>query len=193
MARRNFLHYCLIIWSLSGCASYKVGYDYDRSVDFHSYRTYEWMRDQQEKTGDRRVDSSSTDIRVRTAIAAQLGLKGYAASTAGRPDFLVAYYIQVKEGPADQSQQYFSDGMAGKPFVHSVDTRNPSGKPKAEPEAPSYAAGTLLVDIIDASSKKLAWRGTAAGTVDPSLSSQERDERIRIILRDVLSNFPPKK
>ncbi|BFU96428.1 MAG: conserved protein of unknown function [Nitrospira sp.] len=192
MARKNILHCCLIVWSLSGCASAKIGYDYDRSVNFNSYRTYEWLRDEQEKTGDRRVDSSSTDIRLRTAIAAQLGLKGYTASTGGRPDFLVAYYIQVKEGTADQSQQYFSDGMAGRPFVHSVDTRNPSGKPRTEPEAPSYMAGTLLVDIIDASSNRLAWRGTAAGMVEPNLNSQERDERIRKILRDMLSNFPPK-
>lgn len=183
---------CVIAAWLSACASPKIGYDYDRSADFSAYRTYAWMSDQQERTGDRRVDSSSTDIRVRTAIAAQLRLKGYTASTSGRPDFLVAYYIQVKEGTADQSQQYFSDGMAGKPFVHSVDTRNPSGKPGTGPEAPSYIAGTLLVDIIDASSNKLAWRGTASGMVEPNLSSQERDERIRTILRDVLSNFPPK-
>ncbi len=182
----------VIVWSLHGCASHKVGYDYDRSASFSTYRTYAWMLDEQEKTGDRRVDSSSTDIRVRTAIAAQLRLKGYTASASGRPDFLVAYYIQVKEGAAAQSQQYFSDGMTGRPFVHSVDTRNPSGMPKTEPEAPSYMAGTLLVDIIDASSNKLVWRGTASGLVEPNLSSQERDERIRKILRDVLSNFPPK-
>jgi len=188
----RILFSCVIAAWLSGCASPKIGYDYDRSADFSAYRTYAWMSDEQEKTGDRRVDSSSTDIRVRTAIAAQLRLKGYTASTSGRPDFLVAYYIQVKEGTADQSQQYFSDGMAGKPFVHSVDTRNPSGKARTGPEAPSYMAGTLLVDIIDASSNKLAWRGTAAGMVEPNLTSQERDERIRTILRDVLSNFPPK-
>lgn len=192
MARTNILHGCLIVWLLSGCASHKVGYDYDRSADFSTYHTYEWLRVEQEKTGDRRVDSSSTDIRLRTAIAAQLGMKGYTASTGGRPDFLVAYYIQVKEGGADQSQQYFSDGMAGRPFVHSVDTRNPSGKPQPQPETPSYMAGTLLLDIIDASSNKLVWRGTASGMVDPNLSSQERDERVRMILRDVLSNFPPK-
>jgi hypothetical protein len=188
----RILFSCVIAVWLSGCASPKIGYDYDRSTDFSAYRTYAWTSDDQQKTGDRRVDSSSTDIRIRTAIAAQLSLKGYAASTGSRPDFLVAYYIQVKEGTADQSQQYFSDGMAGKPFVHSVDTRNPSGKPRTGPEAPSYMAGTLLVDIIDASSNKLAWRGTASGMVEPNLSSQERDERIRMILRDVLSNFPPK-
>ncbi|HMU53864.1 MAG TPA: DUF4136 domain-containing protein [Nitrospira sp.] len=192
MARTNILCFYLIIWSLSGCASHKIGYDYDRSTNFNTYRTYGWMLDEQEKTGDRRVDSSSTDIRFRTAIAAQLSLKGYTASTAGRPDFLVAYYVQVKEATADQSQQYFSDGMAGMPFVHSVDTRNPSGKPRTEPEAQSYTAGTLLLDIIDASSNKLVWRGTASGMVEPNLSSQQRDERIRKVLRDVLSNFPPK-
>lgn len=191
MARIQILLSCLIVWSLSGCASPKIGYDYDRSVNFSAYRTYEWMPGEQEKTGDRRVDNSGTDIRVRTAIAAQLRLKGYTPPTDGRPDFFVAYHLQVKEATADQSTQYFSDGMAGRPFVHSVDTRNPSGKPPTGPDAPSYMAGTLLVDIIDASSNKLVWRGTAAGMVEPDLSSQQRDERIRKILREMLATFPP--
>ncbi|MDF0645820.1 MAG: DUF4136 domain-containing protein [Nitrospira sp.] len=191
MTWTHILLSCLTLWSLSGCASPRIGYDYDRSVNFSAYRTYDWMPGEQEKTGDRRVDNSGTDLRFRTAIAAQLRLKGYTPPNAGRPDFFVAYQLQVKEGAADQSQQYFSDGMAGRPFVHSVDTRNPSGKPHTEPEAPSYMAGTLLVDIIDASSNKLAWRGTASGMVEPGLTSQQRDERIRKILREMLAPFPP--
>jgi hypothetical protein len=86
--------------------------------------------------------------------------------------------------------------MAGGAFVLSVDTRSPNGSTTGANtpanDSPSYLTGTLLIDIVDAASKKLVWRGTAAGAVDPGLTSVERDERIRQIVRDMLSHFPPK-
>jgi hypothetical protein len=51
--------------------------------------------------------------------------------------------------------------------------------------------GTLLVDIIDVPSNTLVWRGTAAGMVDPGLSSHQRDERIRTIVDEMFTHFPP--
>jgi len=184
---------CAILLAASAaCASPKIGYDYDRSANFSAYRTYEWVPGEQDKTGDRRIDNSAVDIRLRTAVAAQLLVKGYTTPTAGQPDFYVAYSIQLKESTADFSAQYFTDGMAGRPFVHSVDTRSPSGAPRTESDPQSSMTGILLVDIVDASSKKLVWRGTATGAVEPGLSSRERDERIRDIVRKILSSFPPK-
>jgi hypothetical protein len=68
------------------------------------------------------------------------------------------------------------------------------GKPHTEdhPAIDSHMAGSLLVDIFDAGTKKLVWRGTAAGEVDPGLTSQQRDERMRAMVREMLSHFPPK-
>ena len=58
--------------------------------------------------------------------------------------------------------------------------------------APPYLAGSLLIDIIDAASQKLVGRGTAAGEVDPGLTSQQRDERTKAMVQNILSHFPPK-
>lgn len=182
----------VLLPAVAACASPTIGYDYDRGANFSSYRTYAWVPGEQEKTGDRRADGSDVDIRLRTAVAAQLLRKGYSTSTTGPPDFYVAYAIQLKESTADFSSQYFTDGMTGRPFVHSADTRSPSGTHRTEPDPQSYMSGILLIDIVDASSKRLVWRGTASGAVDPSLTSRERDERTRGIVRDVLSHFPPK-
>jgi hypothetical protein len=52
--------------------------------------------------------------------------------------------------------------------------------------------GSLLIDVIDAASQKLVWRGTAAGEVDPGLTSKQRDERTKVIVQSILSHFPPK-
>jgi hypothetical protein len=184
-----------VLWMAAACApSPKIGYDFDRSADFSAYHTYAWLSGDQEKTGDRRADSSSVDMRIRIAVGTQLRLKGYQALPEGKPDFYVAYHIGLKDSSPSISTQYYSDGMAGRAFSHSADTRS-AGKPAAavnETPSSSYLTGSLLIDIIDAASQKLVWRGTAAGEVDPGLTSQQRDERTKAVVQKVLSHFPPK-
>ena len=191
--RRWELCFLAVIGIGVGCASSpKIGYDFDRTADFGAYHTYAWLSSDQEKTGDRRADSSTVDMRIRIAVGTQLRLKGYQAIVEGKPDFYVAYHIGLKDSSPSITTQYYSDGMAGHAFAHSADSRS-AGKPaSAVNETPSLLTGSLLIDIIDGGSEKVVWRGTADGEVDPQLTSQERDERTRLIVRRILSHFPPK-
>jgi hypothetical protein len=182
-----------VLWIATACTpTPKIGYDFDRSADFSAYHTYAWLSSDQEKTGDRRADSSAVDMRIRIAVGTQLRLKGYRALPEGTPDFYVAYHIGLKDSAASISTKYYSDGMAGHAFVHAADTRQAGKSPPPDPEAPSYLTGSLLIDVIDAASQKLVWRGTAAGEVDPGLTSQQRDERTKAIVQNILAHFPPK-
>lgn len=176
----------------AACASsLKIGYDYDRGVNFSGYQTYDWLSSDQEKTGDRRADNSALDLRIRMAVQTQLLSKGYRKLYDGKPDFYVAYHIGLKDVAPTVSTQYYSHGMAGRPFSYSADTRSTGRKDPTIDESPSYLTGSLLIDIIDAASERVVWRGTAAGEVDPGLSSAERDERTRIVVHKMLSHFPP--
>ena len=182
----------MVIGSAAACAaSPKIGYDFDRSTDFSAYHTYAWLPGDQEKTGDRRADSSAVDMRIRIAVGTQLRLKGYRALPEGTPDFYVAYHVGLKDNSPHMSTQYYSDGMAGRAFAHSADTRTAGKTPPPAAEPPSYLTGALLIDIVDAASQKLVWRGTGSGEVDPGLTSQQRDERTRAIVQKILSHFPP--
>ena len=191
---RNWLCFFLaVMWTATGCApTPKIGYDFDRSTDFSAYHTYAWMSVDQEKTGDRRADSSAVDMRIRIAVGTQLRLKGYQTLPEGTPDFFVAYHVGLKDSSPSISTQYYSDGMAGHAFSHSADSRSASGAAPSLNETASYLTGSLLIDVIDAGTKKLVWRGTAAGEVDPGLTSQQRDERTKAIVHSILSQFPPK-
>ena len=187
--------FCLAVWAaIAACAATpKIGYDFDRATDFSAYHTYAWLSGDQEKTGDRRADSSTVDMRIRIAVGTQLRVKGYQARTEGTPDFYVAYHVGLTDRSPSMSAQYYSDGMAGHAFAHSADSRQ-AGKAAAPAanETASYLMGTLIIEIIDAGSERLVWRGTAAGEVDPGLTSQERDERTKAIVRNILAHFPPK-
>jgi len=184
--------WAVLLMASAACApALKVGYDYDRDANFTAYHTYDWLSGEQEKTGDMRTDNSAVDMRIRMAVGAQLLSKGYRRLYDEKPDFYVTYHIGLKDMAPTVSTQYYSNGMAGRPFSYSADTRSTGSEKPTINEAPAYLTGSLLIDIIDAASNQLVWRGIAAAEVDTALTSAERDERTRTIVHKMLSHFPP--
>lgn len=171
--------YGMILAALAGgCTTPKIGYDYDRSADFSRYRTYAWVSAAQETTGDRRLDSSLLDSRIRTAIDTHLRAKGYLAAANASPDFFVAYHVGMKDMIKGAStQNYIGDR------VHGTFTTISDIQP--------YNEGTLLIDIVDAKSRQLIWQASAQADVDRSIGPKERDARVNGVVRTMLSHFPP--
>ncbi len=59
-----------------------------------------------------------------------------------------------------------------------------------------YTEGTYTVDIVDADSKELIWRGTAQRQYDDDplfLSAEKQRKRIYNMVTKILNNFPPPK
>jgi hypothetical protein len=54
-----------------------------------------------------------------------------------------------------------------------------------------YKEGTLLIDIIDATSKKVVWQASALAEVEPGMTPEERDKRINGVVQAMLAHFPP--
>jgi len=163
---------------VSACASPKVGYDYDRGIDFTAYRTYEWMPDSGGPTGDKRIDNDLVNARIRAAVDGQLREKGYTNPAAGLPDFYVTYQAAVTDMMKGAStQRYIGDRATG--LYTTVSDVHP------------YKDGALLVDIVDGATQKLVWQGTASAEIDPALSARERDERIARVVKAMFDHFPP--
>jgi hypothetical protein len=161
----------------AGCAP-KVGYDYDRTANFTTYHTYAWMSGSQDTTGDRRLDSSLVDGRIRAAIDQQLRAKGYVVAVQRDPEFLVTYHVGMQDMMKGASTQHYIGDR-----VHGTYTTTSDIQP--------YHEGTLLIDIVDASSQQLVWQASAVAEVDQSLGPKERDERIGRLVRAMLAHFPP--
>ena len=53
-------------------------------------------------------------------------------------------------------------------------------------------AGTLVVDVLDGESHELLWRGSAEGALIDTRRSDQRQETIDKIVREVLKEYPPK-
>jgi Domain of unknown function (DUF4136) len=175
--RRLPLYGVLLAALAVACTSPKVGYDYDRSVNFSRYHTYAWVSSAQEATGDRRLDSSLVDARIRAAIDRHLREKGF-ATTQGGPDFLVAYHVAMKDMMKGASTQNYIGDRAHGTFTTISDIQ-------------PYHEGAFTLDIVDAGSHQLIWQASAKADVDQSLGPEERDERINHIVQAMLSHFPP--
>jgi uncharacterized protein DUF4136 len=162
----------------AACGAPKVGYDYDRGANFSRYHSYAWATGAQEQTGDRRLDSALVDVRIRTAIDAQLRAKGYVASGNGSPDFLVAYHLGMKDMMKGASTQHYIGDRAHGTFTTTSDIQ-------------PYNEGALLIDIMDAKSQQLVWQASTRAEVNQSLDPKERDARVNDVVRAMLIHFPP--
>jgi uncharacterized protein DUF4136 len=178
MRWRRPLYGILLAASALGCASPTVGYDYDRSANFSRYHTYAWVSRAQEATGDRRLDSSLVDGRIRTAIERELRQKGYLPSSQAGADFVVAYHAGMKDMLKGASTQNYIGDRAHGTFTTISDIQ-------------PYHEGTLTIDIADGESHQLVWQASARADVDQSLGPEQRDARVITIVRAMMSHFPP--
>jgi hypothetical protein len=152
-----------------------VTYDFDRAADFSRFKTYAWVR------GTNLSDPLNHN-RVVRAVDAQLMAKGLAkAETSASPDVLVAYHASFDK---DLQLTGFSSGFGGYRFGG---TR--SGSVRAE----EILTGTLVVDLVEAKTKTIVWRGTASKDVDVNASPEKREKNINRTAEKLFKNYPPQK
>jgi len=169
---------------VAGCSSYDIKYDYDVDSNFTAFKTYQWiprMVSNASGSATTAVQSNTLlDKRIRSAVDTQMAAKGFTL-TAENPDVLVVYHVglankvDVQDWGYTYAGSYWGGGMG-----RSVDVYQ-------------YTEGTLIVDMVNAASKQLAWRGSATGVVEPSNSPEQMEARINDVVSRIFANYPPKK
>jgi hypothetical protein len=158
-----------------GCATaITVGSHVDRGLDFSRFRTYNWGPADSLPTGDPRLDKDSFfNDHVQGAVERQLAAKGLELTRSAMPELLIHYHATI----------------ARRMDVNRVDRGHgfcAGGDCPAEPL--EYEAGTIVLDIVDARTNKLIWRGWAQNSVEQMLGDPDRmvktiDEAIKRMLR----------
>jgi hypothetical protein len=161
--------------TLPGCATMRVNSFVQRGADLNTYRTYGWTGGE-EPTGDPRLDNNPFfEERVRAAVEQQLASRGFEKSPA-TPDLLVHYHINVNED-VDVS---LIDRETGNCY---------SGESDCRPFV--YDAGTLIIDLVDARTNALVWRGWAADTMEGAIDNQQlMEQKIDKAVDRILQRFP---
>ena len=147
----------------AGCATMNVSAHLERGVNFAEYVTYEWGPPDNLPVGDPRLDNNPFfNDYLQGAIEKQLVVKGFERAATGVPaDLLIHYHASVNQrldvNRADQQYGYcYND---------------------CEPQVVDFEQGTLVVDLVDAKTKKVVWRGWAQDTMTGVIDNQSRLEK----------------
>lgn len=176
--------------ALSGCVSTNVRTDYDPTADFSRFHTYSWVGGT-DMTGTGLLDNNLIDKRVRSIVGKQLTAKGLTEVAAGaKADIAVRYWVGVKEKTEIDSvpSTRFGVGFGGfggfGPYWGGH-----WGLAYNDVIVRDSQQGTLIVDLIDANTKELAWRAYLVQTVDRS--NDKTVKRAEANVAAAFAQYPP--
>ena len=169
---------------LLACAGLDVSEDYEPGTDFSGYRTFDWFPGGRAASGDPEVDSPFLDRRVRDALVRELGSRGFIKVEDRTPDFFVTYHVSVQ-------QKVSSSGISLGTGVGSWGSHGGVGVGVNTPSVRTYDEGTLVIDVLDAESKRLVWRGTGSQAVKSSPKPEETTAAVDRAVAAIVAQFPP--
>lgn len=151
--RQLLVALALCAFALEGCAARSVHSYLERGADLGRYQHYAWGPVDRSGTGDPRLDDNDiVQERIQAAIEKQLAAKGFDKVASGSPDLLVHYHVSVEQRIDLTNREPTTPCPECKPFI--------------------YDAGSLVVDLVDAGTNRVVWRGWAEGNVEGLVDNQ---------------------
>jgi len=138
----------------------------DGTGDFTHYLTYAW------KTGTPARNPNMEDLIVGS-VETQLKAKGL-DRVDSEPDLHVATYVLPDKVSVSELRN------SGLEFWSGVVSVSPS----------DLGAGTLVVDLVDARSEKVVWRGVASETIKGTAKTMER--KVASAIKKMFKRYPPR-
>lgn len=172
----------LTLLAASGCSTVLVSQDYSTDADLSRFGTWRWQESVQPQTGDIRVDNPLMDKRIRRAVERHLTGRQFAVAP-DQPDSRLTYHLTI-DRKIQSDTAYTSVGVGG--YYHPW-----YGGVGSETRIWDYDEGRLTIDIHDADSGELVWRGVGVYRFRAYDSPQAADEAIQHIVDKILQQFPP--
>lgn len=146
--------------------------DFNHQTNFSQYKTYSWQ--------EIKAANSIWDARIKNAVDAQLAAKGWTQVDQGGDVAIVA----IKTTHTERTLQTFYDGFGG-----GWRWRGFGGMGESTTTEQDYKEGTLVVDMYDAKTKQLIWRGSAEDTL--SDKAEKNEKNLDKGVAKMFKKFPP--
>jgi len=170
MKRRIVSTLALILFATPVLAQ-KIYIDYDKNADFGSFKTFAWA-----ETAETSLEDISPFMHSRIVNAIQYYItEGGLIEDDSDPDLFVTYHTDSKNEVRINTDS-FGYGYGGGYY------RNPywggyggyGGMGSTTTTVTEFTRGTLIVDIWDARSKELVWRGAAEAVITEKPDAQAK-------------------
>ena len=181
LAQRIAMFTLLLLAVSPGAYAQKIKVEFDKNIDFANFKTYAW---------DPTPQASARPVLVaaiKGAVNEELAKRGL-TQVAENPDLYIAMYGAVD---SDFAVTY-SDLYYGPYGIPAFDQSFLMwGIAPGTTNTAVVHKGQLVVDLIDAGPKKLAWRGIAT----QKLSEQQMKlvEQVNTAVEKLFAQYPPKK
>ncbi len=158
----------------TGCASsLTVASQLAPGASLHSYRTFAFFDAAAGGTGS--LDPANRPF-LEAQLRERLVARGFVFGT-DAPDLVVRYTALSDDFDAHSRLGYMDDGKGWETgFGAGVDMVKP------------YKKGSLVIDLLDARTHKLIWRGTAEGAARPGTDARDK---VKEALGQMFHDFPP--
>jgi len=161
------------LW-ISGCAPVHVHASLERGMEFTRYSSYGWAGDENFNTGDPRLDNNEFfQNRLRHDVEHGLATYGFEMATPATADLLIHYHANTTER-IDVNELDYQYGYSEN--SHSS----------------VYDAGTITLDLVDARTNRLVWRGWSEGSFDGIDSQAIIEARVDDAIAKILERLPPR-
>ena len=164
----------LVALAVAGAASAQdVKVDYDKAASFAPIKTFSL------KLGTA-WGNPIGEKRVVSEIEEALMAKGWTKAEEGKADAQVVLHGATE---TKRTLNTFYSGMGGYRY------RGFGGTGTATTTASEYTVGTLVVDVFDAKSKQLLWRGIAQDELKDK--PEKREKQLQKASEKLFKDFPP--
>lgn len=179
------------LFLLAGCAS-SVVVDYDTSRQFGHDKTFSWApaESTSKSAASEPVVGGLIIQRVESSVNEALIEKGYRKTEDANPDLLVAAYITTETKYEQDIRPVGGTGCCYGGSYRRVGGWRGYGAIGYEVDINAYKEASLYIDIIDAKTKRAAWRGVLTRRVFGRRSPQEMNDYIDHCVTEILSGFP---
>lgn len=161
-----------------GCAARHAGSYVERGIDFRQYRTYDWAPADALPAADPRLaENAYFQDYVQGAVQRGLAGKGFGTSPVTSPDLLIHYHAAVTRRLAIDP---FDRPYGGACYDENCRVR-----------VNEFEVGMLVLDIMDARTGRLLWRGWAQHGIGGLLDQPDRmAARINEAVAGMLETLP---
>jgi hypothetical protein len=172
---------------LNACGGIPVSTDYDPGWRLPEPATFAWMsQPHRQPVADPLVDNDLVAGRIRRAVNEQLEARGLReAASEQQADVLATYHVGQEERLDITS---FRSSYGYYPCWNCF-----GYGPGFDSDiwVTQYTQGKLIIDLVDAKTKKLVWRGMATRRLPSFRTPAERDAYIRETVTAIFKDFPP--
>ena len=152
-----------------------VQFDYNRSANFNTYRTYQWMDHKRIEVGNQILDQD-----IKRAVDEQLAGKRLRRVENGG-DLYVGYQAAISQEKQFDGLGWgglgwwggWGDGGNGRVITSTIDI------------------GKLMIGLFDPAAKQLVWRGSAAKTLDIQKDPDKNYRNLEKAMAKLFKNYPP--